>query len=46
MVLAGGVLMVEASKQVQAPIRPGLGAAVKRPLKVLEGIAKPEAEPA
>jgi len=46
MVLAGGVLMVEASKQVQAPIRPGLGAAVKRPLRALQGISKPEAEPA
>ncbi len=46
MVLAGGVLMVEATKQVQAPIRPGLREAVRKPLKVLEGIAKPEAEPA
>jgi SAM-dependent methyltransferase len=45
MVLAGGVLMVEASKQVQAPIKPGLSEAVRKPLKVLEGIAKPEAEP-
>lgn len=44
--MAGGVLMVEASKQVQAPTRPGLRAAVRRPLEVLEGIAKPEAEPA
>lgn len=46
MILAGGVLMVEASKQVQAPIRPGLGAAVRKPLRVLEGMAKPGPEPA
>ena len=44
--MAGGVLMVEASKQVQSPIKPGLREAVRRPLEVLEGIAKPEAEPA
>jgi SAM-dependent methyltransferase len=46
MVFAAGVLMVEASKQVHAPTRPGLREAVRTPLKVLEGIAKPEAEPA
>jgi SAM-dependent methyltransferase len=46
MLIAGGVLMVEASKQVQAPVGPGLRAAVRKPLEVLEGIAKPEAEPA
>ncbi|MCB6179176.1 methyltransferase domain-containing protein [Rhodobacter sp. Har01] len=43
--LAGGVLMVEASKQVYAPTRGGLGAVVRRPLKVLEGVrggASPE----
>ena len=45
MLFAGGVLMVEASKQVQQPIRPGLSEAVRKPLKVLEGIGKPEAEP-
>lgn len=45
MLLAAGVVMVEASKQVQAPIQPGLRAAVRRPLDVLEGITKPEAEP-
>lgn len=39
--LAGGVLMVEASKQVYAPTRGGLGAVVRRPLKVLEGVARP-----
>jgi SAM-dependent methyltransferase len=46
MVFAAGVLMVEVSKQVHAPTRPGLREAVRTPLKVLEGIAKPEAEPA
>lgn len=45
-VLAGGVLMVEAVKQVQAPTRPpGIAAAVRRPLQVLEGLPKPAAEP-
>ena len=46
MVLAAGVLMVEATKQVHAPTRPGLREAVRKPLEVLEGITKPEAEPA
>ena len=36
--LAGGVLMVEASKQVYAPTQGGLRAAVKKPLRVLEGV--------
>lgn len=36
--LAGGVLMVEATKQVYAPTRGGLGAKVRRPLRVLEGV--------
>ena len=44
--LSGGVLMVEASKQVYAPTRGGLGAVVKRPLKVLEGIGQGQVEPA
>ena len=44
--LAGGVLMVEASKQVYAPTRGGLGAVVRRPLKVLEGGGKGVPEPA
>lgn len=43
---AGGVLVVEASKQVPQPRRPGLGEAVKRPLRVLEGLAGPAPEPA
>ncbi|KAA9008272.1 class I SAM-dependent methyltransferase [Histidinibacterium aquaticum] len=42
---AGGVLMVEATKQVAPPMRPGLSEAVKRPLKVLEGIGTPAPEP-
>jgi len=44
--LAGGVLMVEASKQVYAPTRGGLGAMVRRPLKALEGIPAPQPVPA
>ncbi len=42
---AGGVLMVEVSKQVAAPTRPGLTQAVKRPLRMLEGIGTPVPEP-
>lgn len=42
---AGGVLMVEASKQIYAPTRPGLPAAVRRPLRVLEGIGIAEPAP-
>lgn len=38
--LAGGALMVEVSKQVYAPKRGGLGAAVTRPLRVLEGVGQ------
>lgn len=45
-VVAGGVLMLEVSKQVHAPQRPGLRAAVRRPLRVLEGLPKPAAGPA
>ena len=44
--LAGGVLMVEAKKQVEAPRRPGLPERVRRPLRVLDGIAQPGVEPA
>lgn len=43
---AGGVLIVEVSKQVAAPTRPGLPEAVKRPMKVLEGMAAPGPTPA
>ena len=38
---AGGVIMVEASKQVYAPTRPGLAERVRQPLRVLEGVPKP-----
>jgi SAM-dependent methyltransferase len=41
-ITAGGVLFVEATKQVAAPRRPGLGERVRRPLRVLEGIGTPE----
>lgn len=44
-VVAGGVLMVEVSKQIPAPKRPGLSAAVRRPLRLLEGMKVPEAKP-
>jgi hypothetical protein len=44
-VAAGGVLIVEVSKQMAAPTRPGLTEAVRRPLKALEGIAKPKPKP-
>jgi SAM-dependent methyltransferase len=43
--LVGGVLMVEASKQVYAPTRGGLGAVVKKRLKVLEGVGQPVPAP-
>ncbi len=46
MALAGGVIMVEATKQVRAPTRGGLGAAVRKPLKVLEGVGQPAPQPA
>ncbi len=42
MALAGGVLIVEATKQIPAPRRPGLSERVKRPLGVLEGLGLPE----
>lgn len=44
--LAGGVLLVEASKQIYAPTQRGLGEAVRRPLGVLEGITRPPPRPA
>lgn len=43
---AGGVLMVEATKQVWQPTRGGLAAKVRNPLRVLEGVAQPGAQPA
>jgi SAM-dependent methyltransferase len=42
---AGGVLMLEATKQVAAPRQPGLPQAVRRPLTVLDGLAHPEPRP-
>ncbi|MEM6637906.1 MAG: methyltransferase domain-containing protein [Pseudomonadota bacterium] len=44
--LAGGVLLVEASKQVYSPVRPGLPELASRPVKALEGLAPPSPEPA
>ncbi len=35
---AGGVIMVEASKQTFAPTRPGLAARVRRPLRILDPV--------
>jgi SAM-dependent methyltransferase len=46
LVTAGGVLIVEASKQVATPTRPGLSERVRSPLRALEGIAGPRPEPA
>jgi len=45
-VMVGGVLLVEVTKQVRAPMRPGLPEAVKKPLSVLDGITAPEGKPA
>ncbi len=42
----GGVLMVEAIRRDAAPTRPGLRAAARRPLAVLEGVPKGTASPA
>ena len=42
---AGGVLIVEVSKQVPAPPRNGLPEAFRRPLRVLDGIATPGPKP-
>ena len=42
-IAAGGVLMIEVSKQMAAPTRPGLTEAVRRPLRAFEELgAKPE----
>lgn len=43
---AGGVLMVEATRQEPAPTRPGLRAAIRRPLSILDGVPQPGAKPA
>ena len=42
---AGGVLLVEVTKQVPAPPRTGLPEAIRRPLRVLDGIKAPEPKP-
>ncbi len=42
---AGGVLIIEVTKQVPAPPRNGLPEAIRRPLRVLDGIASPEPKP-
>jgi len=38
---AGGVILLEVSKRVPAPTRPGLAERVRQPLKVLEGMPAP-----
>lgn len=43
---AGGVLMVEVTKQIPAPPRRGLSEAIRRPLRVLDGITAPDPRPA
>lgn len=45
LVAAGGILMVEVSKQLAAKTPTGLSETVKRPLRVLEGMAKPAPNP-
>lgn len=44
--MSGGVLILEVSKQVHAPLRPGLKAVVRKPLRALEALPKPAPEPA
>lgn len=44
--LAGGVLMVEARKKHEEPARPGLREAVRRPMRILEGLGAPAPKPA
>ncbi len=44
-VLVAGVVLAEFSKQVGAPIPPGLRVHVPSPLEVLEGIARPAPKP-
>jgi SAM-dependent methyltransferase len=43
--LAGGVLLVDATKLVEAPTQRGHGARLRRPLRVLEGVGQPVPEP-
>lgn len=42
---AGGVIVVEASKHIAAPTRPGMAEHVRRPMRVLEGIGVAEPQP-
>lgn len=42
---AGGVLIVEVTKQVPAPPRTGLPEAIRKPLRVLDGITAPDPKP-
>ncbi len=44
-IIAGGVLIVEATKRVHAPSGPGLREAVRKPLAVLQPKPKPEIKP-
>lgn len=44
--LAGGVLMVEAVRHTDEPARGGLREAVRRPMRILEGLGNPAPEPA
>ena len=44
-IAAGGVLIIEVSKQMATPTRPGLTEAVRKPLRALEGMAKPKPKP-
>ena len=43
--LSGGVLMVEASKQVYAPTRGGLAQKIKKPVRIWDGAAQPVGSP-
>ncbi|PCD77004.1 hypothetical protein [Pseudothioclava arenosa] len=43
--LAAGVVMLEVSKQVHTPRHGGLGAAVRKPLSILEGAGRPVSDP-
>lgn len=43
--LAGGVIMLEVAKQIPAPPRRGLEEAVRKPLRVLDGIGQPAPKP-
>jgi len=43
--VAGGVLMVEATKRVPAPRKPGLPESVRRPLRILDPVPQPGASP-